>query len=129
MTASPHPLVSAARDLADGLLAPSAARVDQEGMPRSHVEAVGRSGLLGVSAPREYGGADASDAVAREVAEILAGARCSTWFVQTRHHTPVKLLARSEPPVRERLLRPLATGELMAGIAFAHVRAFPRVPA
>jgi alkylation response protein AidB-like acyl-CoA dehydrogenase len=128
MTAAPHPLVLAARSLADGLLAPNAAQVDQAGMPVSHIEAVRRSGLLGVSAPQEYGGAGAPDAVAREVAEILAGACCSTWFVQTQHHTPVKMLAKAELPVRERLLRPLATGELMAGIAFAHVRAFPRVP-
>ncbi|MGW3115635.1 acyl-CoA dehydrogenase family protein [Streptomyces sp. NPDC001107] len=128
MTAAPHPLVSAAQSLADDLLAPNAARVDQEGVPASHIEAVRRSGLLGVSAPREYGGAGAPDTVAREVQEILAGACCSTWFVQTQHHTPVRLLAKSELPVRERLLGPLASGELLAGIAYAHVRAFPRVP-
>lgn len=41
----------------------------------------------------------------------------------------MKLIATCDSPVRERLLRPLATGELMAGIAFApKVRAFPRVP-
>jgi alkylation response protein AidB-like acyl-CoA dehydrogenase len=128
MAPASHPLVLAARSLAEDVLAPDAARVDREGVPVSHVEAVRRSGLLGVAAPEEYGGAGAPDAVAREVAEILAGACCSTWFVQTQHHTPVKLLARAELPVRERLLRPLATGELMAGIAYAHVRAFPRVP-
>jgi alkylation response protein AidB-like acyl-CoA dehydrogenase len=127
-TTAPHPLVTTARTLAGSLLAPQAARVDQEGVPASHIEAIKRSGLLGVSAPREYGGAGAPDAVAREIMEILAGACCSTWFVQTQHHTPVKLLAQSERPVRERLLRPLATGESLAGIAFAHVRAFPRVP-
>ena len=128
MTTAPHPLVATARALAAGLLAPHAARVDQEGVPASHLDAIRRSGLLGVSAPKEYGGAGAPDAVAREIAEILAGACCSTWFVQTQHHTPVRLLAQSAPPVRERLLGPLATGELLAGIAFAHVRAFPRVP-
>ncbi|MCX5054920.1 MULTISPECIES: acyl-CoA dehydrogenase family protein [unclassified Streptomyces] len=128
MTAASHPLVSTARSLADDLLAPNAARIDQEGVPASHIEAVRRSGLLGVSAPEEYGGAGAPDAVAREVQEILAGACCSTWFVQTQHHTPVRLLAKSELPVRERLLAPLASGELLAGIAYAHVRAFPRVP-
>lgn len=127
MTTAPHPLVSRTRQLADGLLTPHAERVDQEGLPETHIEAVKRSGLLGVSAPVEYGGAGAPTAVAREIAEILAGACCSTWFVQTQHHTPVKLLADSRFPVRERLLRPLATGELLAGIAFAHVRAFPRV--
>ncbi|WP_405876008.1 acyl-CoA dehydrogenase family protein [Streptomyces sp. NBC_00005] len=128
MTAASHPLVPTAQALADDLLAPNAARVDQEGVPLSHIEAIRRSGLLGVSAPEEYGGAGAPDSVAREIQEILAGACCSTWFVQTQHHTPVRLLAKSELPVRERLLRPLATGELLAGIAYAHVRAFPRVP-
>ncbi|MFI5685152.1 acyl-CoA dehydrogenase family protein [Streptomyces sp. NPDC051636] len=128
MTVAAHPLVVRARLLADELLAPNAERVDQEEVPASHIEAIRRSGLLGVSAPKEYGGAEAPAGVARETAEILAGACCSTWFVVTQHHTPVKLLASSDQPVRERLLRPLASGELLAGIAFAHVRAFPRVP-
>ncbi|WP_053851326.1 acyl-CoA dehydrogenase family protein [Streptomyces sp. NRRL B-24085] len=128
MTTTRHPLLATARALADGLLAPHAARVDQEGVPVGHLDAIRSSGLLGVSAPREYGGADAPDAVAREVQEILAGACCSTWFVQTQHHTPVRMLAQSAAPVRERLLGPLSTGESLAGIAYAHVRAFPRVP-
>ncbi|WP_210592971.1 acyl-CoA dehydrogenase family protein [Streptomyces sp. GESEQ-35] len=128
MTTASHPLVVRARQLAAETLAPQAAQVDLEGVPVSHVEAVKRSGLLGVSAPEEYGGSAAPAAVAREIAEILAGACCSTWFVQTQHYTPVKLLTDSRLPVRERLLRPLATGELLAGIAYAHVRAFPRIP-
>ena len=128
MNFAPHSLVVRTRELADRLLAPEAAQVDRAEVPASHVEEIRRSGLLGVSAPREYGGAGAPDSVAREIQEILAGACCSTWFVQTQHHTPVRMLAKSELPVRERLLRPLATGELLAGIAYAHVRAFPRVP-
>ncbi|MFC3572185.1 acyl-CoA dehydrogenase family protein [Streptomyces yaanensis] len=128
MTAPPHPLVSRARRLAQELLAPHADRIDQEGMPTSHIEAVKASGLLGLNAPTEYGGAAAPSTVARETAEILAGACCATWFVLTQHYTPVKLLASSDLPARERLLGPLATGELLAGIAYAHVRSFPRVP-
>ncbi|MGW1208568.1 acyl-CoA dehydrogenase family protein [Streptomyces sp. NPDC002499] len=128
MTVETHPLIAVARSLADDLLTPHAAEVDQGTVPASHIEAVRRSGLLGVSAPKEYDGTGAPDAVAREIAEILSGACCSTWFVQTQHHTPVRMLAKSALPVRERLLRPLATGELLAGIAFAHVRAFPKIP-
>ncbi|MFE6409240.1 acyl-CoA dehydrogenase family protein [Streptomyces sp. NPDC057837] len=128
MTTTAHPLVTAARRLARDVLLPQAEHVDRTQAPTGHVEAIRRAGLLGVGAPREYGGADAPVAVARETAEILAGACCSTWFVQTQHHTPVKLLAGYDSPAREKLLRPLATGELMAGIAYAHVRAFPRVP-
>ncbi|MET7482201.1 acyl-CoA dehydrogenase family protein [Streptomyces sp. NPDC005538] len=121
-------LVTRARRLADDLLAPHAEQVDQEGVPASHIEAIKRSGLLGVSAPVAYGGSAAPGAVARQTAEILAGACCSTWFVQTQHHTPVMTLAKSELPVRERLLGPLSRGELMSGVAYAHLRAYPRIP-
>ncbi|NUS28810.1 MAG: acyl-CoA/acyl-ACP dehydrogenase [Streptomyces sp.] len=128
MTTSPDALLARTQELADTLLAPDAARVDQGEVPARHLDAIRRAGVLGVSAPEAYGGADAPDAVAREIQEILAGACGSTWFVQTQHHTPVRMLAKSRLPVRERLLRPLASGELLAGIAYAHVRAFPRVP-
>jgi hypothetical protein len=128
MTTTPHALVTRARQLADDLLAPQAERVDQEGVPAGHIVAVKRSGLLGVSAPVAYGGSAAPGAVARETAEILAGACCSTWFVQTQHHTPVLTLTKSELPVRERLLGPLSRGELMSGVAYAHLRAHPRIP-
>ncbi|MFI1374309.1 acyl-CoA dehydrogenase family protein [Streptomyces longwoodensis] len=123
-----HPLVARARRLADDLLAPSAERVDAEGVPAAHIQAIKRSGLLGVSAPRAYGGAEAPAAVARETAEVLSGACGATWFVQTQHHTPVRMLARSDGPVRERLLGPLSRGELLSGVAYAHLRAHPRTP-
>ncbi|MGW3340314.1 acyl-CoA dehydrogenase family protein [Streptomyces sp. NPDC001009] len=128
MTITDHPLVARARLLAAELLEPEAARVDQEGVPASHIEAVKRSGLLGMAAPAEYGGSAAPAAVAREVAEILAGACGSTWFVQSQHHTPVQVLTRGEPAARERLLGPLARGELLSGVAYAQLRAHPRAP-
>ena len=127
MTA-PHPLVARARRLADDLLAPHAEQVDRTEVPVGHLTEIRRSGLLGLQAPKEYGGAGAPGAVARETAEILAGACCSTWFVQTQHHTPVLTLAECEGPVRERLLGPLASGELLSGVAYAHLRSYPRVP-
>ncbi|MFJ9709052.1 acyl-CoA dehydrogenase family protein [Streptomyces sp. NPDC101234] len=128
MTVTAHPLVTRARELADGLLAPAAERVDQDGVPASHIEAIRRSGLLGLNAPVEYGGSAAPVAVVRETSEILAGACCSTWFVQTQHHTPVTTLTATGLPVRERLLGPLARGELLSGVAYAHLRSYPRLP-
>ncbi|OQR58745.1 acyl-CoA dehydrogenase [Streptomyces maremycinicus] len=127
MTA-PHPLVTRARSLADDLLAPHAEQVDQGEVPAIHLAEIRRSGLLGLNAPQEYGGAAAPGAVVRETTEILAGACCSTWFVQAQHHTPVLTLAGNEGPARERLLGPLATGELLSGVAYAHLRAYPRRP-
>ncbi|WP_037683596.1 acyl-CoA dehydrogenase family protein [Streptomyces griseus] len=128
MTTTSHPLVGRARQIADDLLAPHAERVDQEGVPEEHIQEIRRSGLLGVGAPKAYGGAGAPAAVGRETAEILAGACCSTWFVQTQHHTPVATLAKSGTAVRERLLGPLARGELLSGVAYAHLRGYPRTP-
>lgn len=128
MTTSPHPLVVQARRLAADVLAPQAECVDQEWVPAGSIEAIKKSGLLGVNAPVAYGGSGAPNSVAREIAEILAGACCSTWFVQTQHYTPVLTLARSELPARERLLGKLATGELLSGVAYAHLRRYPQVP-
>ncbi|WP_306320211.1 MULTISPECIES: acyl-CoA dehydrogenase family protein [unclassified Streptomyces] len=123
-----HALVAAARRLADDVLAPAAQAHDQGGVTPEAVAAVKASGVLGVNAPAAYGGADAPAAVGREVAEILAGACCSTFFIQAQHHTPVRTLATGEEVARERWLRPLAEGELLAGIAFSHLRAYPKLP-
>lgn len=125
-----HPLVEAAHRVATDVLAPIAEQVDQDTVPESSIAAIRTSGLLGLNAPVEYGGSAVSAAVFRETTEILAGACCSTWFVQTQHHTPVKTLTASvgsDGSAKERLLRPLATGELMSGIAFSHLRAHPRI--
>lgn len=102
--------------------------MDRSEVPAAHLTEIRRSGLLGVNAPKEYGGSAAPASVVRETAEILAGACCSTWFVQTQHHTPVLTPARSEGPVGERLLGPLSRGELLSGVAYAHLRAYPRTP-
>ncbi|MEU4084640.1 acyl-CoA dehydrogenase family protein [Streptomyces aureus] len=128
MTGPAHPLVTAARELADRVLAPRAQSVDRDGMPESSIEALKRSGLLGIGAPVADGGSAAPASVVRETAEILAGACCSTWFVQAQHHTPVATLVNSADPVRERLLGPLARGELLSGVAYAQLRAHPRIP-
>jgi alkylation response protein AidB-like acyl-CoA dehydrogenase len=123
-----HPLVVAAQRLATDLLEPNAADVDQHGVPRSHLDAIGAAGLLGLAAPIEAGGSDASADVVRAVAETLAGSDAATWFVQAQHHSPVRMLAAGSLPARDRYLRRLATGELLAGIAFSHLRRFPQRP-
>ncbi|WP_425829455.1 acyl-CoA dehydrogenase family protein [Streptomyces fractus] len=123
-----HPLVKAARRLADDVLAPAAEAHDRTGVTPEAIAAVKASGVLGVNAPVAYGGSGASAAVGREVAEILAGACCSTFFVQVQHHTPVRTLATGDAEARERWLRPLAEGTALAGIAFSHLRAFPKLP-
>lgn len=115
--------VVAARGLADALLRPDAERVDAEGVPRSTLDALAAAGLLGVTAPVEVGGLGQPPAVAREVAELLAGADGSTWFVWTQHAMPLAaLLASPNDALRDRWVRALATGAAVSGVAFAHLR-------
>jgi len=78
MTDTAHPLVRTAHRLADGLLLPEAERVDREGMPRGHVEAVKRSGLLGVVAPVAYGGSGAPPAVLQQAPARISAVSRST---------------------------------------------------
>lgn len=116
-------LVAVARALAADLLVPQAERVDVEGVPRLHVEAVKAARLLGVTAPAGYGGGGASAAVGRAVTEILAGACGATWFVATQHGTPLRtVLSSGNDAVRDRWLAPLASSEILSGVAVSHLR-------
>ncbi len=122
-TATSTPPVELARSLADDLLRPLAEQVDRTVVPRSHVDAWARAGLLGLSGPRAYGGGGAPARVVREVAEILAGACGATWFVATQHETPLATLAASgNHALQDRLLEDLCTGTVLAGVAIAQLR-------
>src|SRR3954463_11635788 len=97
-----HPVVVRVRELAEHLIAPQAADVDATAVPRSHLDALGAAGVLGLAA------GPAPAAVIRRVNEILAGADLSTWFVQAQHHFPVRLLAATG--ARPDVLADLVTG-------------------
>lgn len=113
--------VERARSLADDLLRPAAAQVDRTRVPRSHLNALGAAGLLGMSGPPELGGLAREQA--REVVELVSGACASTWFVMTQHLTPVAMLtASSNAGLKERLLAPMCRGEVLSGVAIAHLR-------
>ena len=73
-------------------------------------------------------GAGASVALFREVSELLAGADAATWFVQAQHHSVVRMLTSSPSAAADRYLPKLASGDLIAGIAFSHLRRFPDRP-
>jgi alkylation response protein AidB-like acyl-CoA dehydrogenase len=117
-----HPCVRAAQRLAEKLLAPAAERVDVEGVPTSHVEALAAAGLLGLYGPGDAGGADALAPVARRVTEVLSGADGATWFVWTQHATPVRALLRSANAELRRYWLPRLCRDTLGGIAVAHLR-------
>jgi hypothetical protein len=111
------------RRLADDLLRPNAETVDVHGVPRSHLDALADAGVFGVSSPTEVGGSDVNVATMRAITETLAGADGSTWFVWTQHHTPVRTVRRSDnEQLKNRYSARLASGEVVAGVAFTHLR-------
>src|SRR5919202_4708773 len=101
-----HPLVIRTRELADGLLAPSAAEVDRTAVPRTHLDALAAAGVLAASVPPEVGGVPGP--VGRRVQELLAGADLSTWFVQVQHQGVLGILTGLGAPAA--VLADLATG-------------------
>jgi alkylation response protein AidB-like acyl-CoA dehydrogenase len=106
-------LVAAAHRIGDELLRPDAERVDVEGVPRSHLDALAAAGLMRLMPPD----------TGRAVAEELAAADASTWFVWTQHYTPMRTVARGDnAAARAEWLPRLEAGEWLAGVAFTHLR-------
>lgn len=105
-----------ARCLAEDVLWPESARVDQHGrIPPSHFEALAGGGLFDLThvPPGE----------ARLVHEALAGGCGATTFVWAQHHTPVRTLARSpNTELKDRWLGDMKAGSVLSGVAFAHLR-------
>jgi alkylation response protein AidB-like acyl-CoA dehydrogenase len=97
-----------------------AAWVDRHGVRRSRMDELAAAGLMGAGSGLDM----------REVAERLAMADASTWFCWAQHQTPLRVLEGAFPGVlrpasRElsgRLLSGLTSGDLLAAVAFAHVR-------
>ena len=117
------PAVRRARALADELLRPRAEQVDRDVVPRSHLDAWGAAGLLGLGGPAAYGGGGAPPAVVRQVTEVLAGACGATWFVATQHAMPLaSLTASANVALQDRLLPGLCNGQLLSGVAVAQLR-------
>jgi alkylation response protein AidB-like acyl-CoA dehydrogenase len=109
-----------ALDVIAGAVAANAASADAAGVPRETIDALAVAGLLG--SPLQPASAH------RELGELIAGSDASTWFCWVQHQTPLRILegavgsAASGDGLRAELLPGLRSGELLAAVAFAHVR-------
>ena len=115
-------IVELAREFARTRIEPHAAEWDRtKHFPRDVIAELGRLGFLGMATPEEDDGMGL-DAVTYLLAleELAAGDASIAVSVAIHNAIPTTMLVRhGSPPQKERWLKPMARGELLAGFALS----------
>lgn len=118
--------VAAVRAFARDRVAPAAAAIDESGeYPRALVAEAAALGLMGVTIPKDAGGAG-RDYVSYALAmEAVSQASATLAVILSVNNSLVAepILERGSPAQRERWLRPLATGEVIGAFALSEANA------
>jgi alkylation response protein AidB-like acyl-CoA dehydrogenase len=111
--------VESARAVARDVLAPTAEHHDRTGeFPVASIRALGEARLMGLLAPRVYGGLEASYATFAQVVEALGGACASTAMIYVMHHNQyVMLVDHGTDRQKQAFLPPIAAGECLVASA------------
>jgi alkylation response protein AidB-like acyl-CoA dehydrogenase len=113
--------VSTAKHIADHVLAPVASQNDKQGRFSSEaVEALGKSGLLGLMLPTKFGGSALGPRTFAGVTATLAETDASVAMVYLMHvcAAATMVAARSEASV-EKTLKEIAAGQILTTLAFS----------
>jgi alkylation response protein AidB-like acyl-CoA dehydrogenase len=116
--------VRAVREFADHQI--DAAEIDRQAeIPRSVVEGLGKLGVLGMTAPEQYGGRGFTQSGYCRVMEVIGGHDAGTAvFVNAHHSIGIRaLLLFGTAEQKERWLPPLARGEKLAAFALTETEA------
>jgi alkylation response protein AidB-like acyl-CoA dehydrogenase len=110
-----------AEKLARDVLKPNAAEVDRAGeFPWQNIEALKKSGLLGLVIPQSMGGGGADVVTAMLVTEALAKGCVSTAMIYTMHQSTLPLLATlSTPEQADLFIAPIVRGESLGAFAMS----------
>ncbi|MBI4460639.1 MAG: acyl-CoA/acyl-ACP dehydrogenase, partial [Acidobacteria bacterium] len=114
-------VLAASEILSAELLAASADRIDQERQfPRQNLEALGRSGVLGLLVPAQYGGAGGAIAEMSLVLERMAKSCASTAMVVLMHYCGTAVIAaKARAALRDSVLPSIAKGGHVTTLAFS----------
>ncbi|MEM9514587.1 MAG: acyl-CoA dehydrogenase family protein [Actinomycetota bacterium] len=117
-------VIERATMVADEVLFPRAEVRDRATkLPRDGLEALAAAGLFGLAGPPEFGGLAVDPISGRRINATVGGGCGATFFVWAQHHGVVRDLATSDnTDLAAEYLRPMCSGELICGTAFAHVR-------
>jgi len=116
-------LIERAQSVADQVLFPAAQDVDRGlSRPDAGLRALADADLFGIAGPAGSGvELDASEA--RRVIAAVASGCGATFFVWVQHHGVMRTLrTSSNSQLAEQVLGPMCAGDVIAGVAFAHLR-------
>src|SRR2546430_16487363 len=107
----------AVRRFAAEQLAPHAARWDREKeFPREALKGLAAMGLCGVAIAEEWGGAGLDYTALAVACEEIAAGDCSTATIVAVNNMVAGIVAGyANPDQKERFLKPLASGKMLAG--------------
>jgi alkylation response protein AidB-like acyl-CoA dehydrogenase len=93
------------------------------------LRALADAGLFGLAGPASHGGLDLGPTEARRTIAAVGSGCGATFFVWVQHHGVMRTLrTSSNDELVEQFLAPMCSGDVLAGVAFAHLRR-PRAPA
>ena len=108
-----------ASDLAEDFKRDSALRDRERRLPHPELEAFSRSGLWGISVPKEYGGAGVSNVTLAKVIALIAEADASLGQIPQNHFYALEVLrVNGSEPQKQRLY-----AEVLAGRRFGNALA------
>ena len=126
LTETQRQIQELARDFATEHIAPHAAEWDQtKAFPRDVVDKLGELGFLGMRAPESCDGMDLDLLTYLLVIEEIAAADAGVALSVAIHNSiPMTMLVRhGTPEQKERWLKPMARGELLASFALSEADA------
>ncbi|MFJ2443795.1 MULTISPECIES: SfnB family sulfur acquisition oxidoreductase [unclassified Streptomyces] len=110
--------LAVAAELADAFRAGAARRDTERALPRAELDRLSASGLLAVSVPRAYGGAEASARTLAEIFRLLAAGDPSLAQIPQSHFVYVNVLRRQGTDQQ----REFFFGEVLAGRRFGNAQ-------
>jgi SfnB family sulfur acquisition oxidoreductase len=108
--------LAVARAFASDLAAGDSERDAQRRLPRAEVAALAASGLLGVTVPRRFGGADVSARTMGDLMAVLAEGDASVGQIPQNHYFFVQVLTEAASPEQQEFF----FGEVLAGRHFGN---------
>ncbi|MER6137966.1 SfnB family sulfur acquisition oxidoreductase [Streptomyces sp. NPDC001815] len=110
--------LAVAAALADGFRAGASRRDSERALPHEEVDRLSASGLLAVTVPAEYGGADVRQETLAEIFRLLASADAGLAQIPQSHFVYVNVLRRQGTPRQ----RAFFFGEVLAGRRFGNAQ-------